>query len=97
MLTDLGFEHNPLKELILSISTTPCNAWLCEIHNLKDVLSVFASIAHPKVEPLLVAARVSIDLHIQAILARGDSVGSEQVPTLEDGVNEQDITVVFPN
>ena len=97
MLTDLGFEHNSLKELILSISTTSCDARFCEVHNLEDVLSVFASIAHPKVEPLLVATRVSIDLHVQAILARGDAVGSEQVATLKYGVDEKDITVVFPN
>lgn len=95
MLTDLRFEHYSLKEFVLPVSTATCNAWFCEIHNLKDVLSVFTCVAHSKVEPLLVTPRVCIDLHVQAVLARGDSVGPKQVATLENSVNEKDISVVF--
>ena len=41
--------------------------WLCEVHDVKSILAVFTSIFDTEIEPLLVAFRIGVDLHVHVI------------------------------
>jgi hypothetical protein len=56
-----------------------CGAGLCEVHDLERKLLGFASVAHSEVEPLLMAFRVRVHLHVQSVDGGRGAVGLKDV------------------
>ena len=77
VLTVLRLVHNTLVKLIPAIPRPTRDSRLGEVHQLQDVLAVFASVAHFEVEPLLMTARVRVNLHVQTVFGRRYSVGTQ--------------------
>ena len=97
VLARLRLVHYSLKKLIFAVTWATCDAWLCEVHQFKEVLAVLASVSGSKVEPLLVASRICVHLHIKAVLTGRYSIGSQKITRLKNCIDQHDIPIVFAN
>ena len=51
--------------------------WLGEILDLEQIPPPWLGVPNPKVEPLLMALCISINLHVQIVLCHGDQLSTE--------------------
>lgn len=106
----LTVDDSPLPRLfrpvveLLEVAPTLGLALLCggrkeallgEVHDAEDVATVFLGVANAEVEPLLVAARVGVHLHVQLVLCRAHVLRLQQVSALKDRVKDQNVIVVL--
>lgn len=58
------------------------------------VLLVLAHVSDSEVEPLLMAFGIGVDLHVEVVLFRTDSIGLEQITRLNHAVTQKHVIVI---
>lgn len=81
--THVGLIQNPLLQLRLAVACAPSYTRLCEVHNVEEVLPMLARVLDPKIEPLLVALRIGVHLHVHVIISGVYPIGLEQIARLK--------------
>lgn len=85
VLAGFRLVHDALEELIPPVTGAASDTGLGEVHYLKRVLPL-PSVAYAEVKPLLVSASVRVHLHVETVLRRCNSIGTEQIARLKDSV-----------
>lgn len=81
-------ENYSLSQFRFPSSRSPRDAWLCEVLDMKLVLSAFAGVSYSEIKPLLVPFCVRIYLHVHVVFVRRNPVRLKQVSRFNHAIKK---------
>jgi hypothetical protein len=93
----LSLDHDPLVQVLALVALSSSYARFGEVHDVESVGLALVATLRPKIEPLLMASSVGIDLHEQVvdIGAEGLLFCLKKVARFKEGVHQKDGAAVL--
>ena len=79
------------------VSAATSHTWLCEVHDLKGIGLILNSTFNSKIKPLLMSARIRVDLHEQVIrvFVEGVPLSLQQIARFKQRIKQENLISVL--